>query len=183
MSLLIQTYSGKTFDLLNPDPFLIDISDIAHSLSMQCRFGGHSKEFYSVANHCLLVSLNVPEEDAMAGLLHDATEAYCQDIISPLKSYLPQYKNIEEGIWEAIAYKYKLPETLPRSVKNMDCAVSMTEIRDLITGKPQWINPEPLDIEYARPLKIHIHPFTQSASRHTFLKQFHYLKGKYNAKK
>src|ERR1700722_9509595 len=85
----ITTYTGKIFRPLHPDAVDICIEDIAHALSMQCRFTGHSREFYSVGDHCLWVSDVAAElgrpEDALWGLLHDASEAYLHDIASPIK--------------------------------------------------------------------------------------------------
>ena len=178
----IQTQSGKIIDLLHPDPYLLNINDIAHALSHLCRFGGHTREFYSVANHSLLVALNVPEEDAMAGLMHDATEAYCQDLVGPLKALLPDYRDIEAGLWEAIAWKYRLPEELPASVKQADKIVLVTEQRDLmVTFACETCAKNCLGD--ALPLSYHIQPLSQVASRSAFLKHFHYLKEKRNAKK
>lgn len=78
----IKTFSGKHFyyDRINKDD--IDINDIAVSLSNICRFAGHLSHFYSVAQHAVLCSQLVPQEFAFEALMHDATEAYCQDIYS-----------------------------------------------------------------------------------------------------
>src|SRR4051812_6540197 len=81
----MQTISGKAFFPLDPRPADVDIQDIAHALAFQCRFGGHVKEFYSVAEHSVRVSLICAHEDAKWGLLHDATEAYLSDIVRPVK--------------------------------------------------------------------------------------------------
>ena len=51
-----QTFTGRQFFPLDPDPQDIDIVDIAHSLAMQCRYNGHTDRFYSVAEHCVHVS-------------------------------------------------------------------------------------------------------------------------------
>ena len=82
----IITFTGKIIDPINPDPEDIDIRDIAHSLSQQCRFTGHTSEFYSVAEHSVLVSEAVPARDAALGLMHDATEAYLADLAKPIKA-------------------------------------------------------------------------------------------------
>lgn len=185
MSTSIQTHSGKIIDLIHPDPFLVNINDIAHALANLCRFGGHTKEFYSVANHSLLVALHVPAEDAFAGLMHDATEAYCQDLIGPLKALISGYRDIEAGFWEAIAWKYRLPENLPQSVKDMDYVLCTTEIRDLLNGDTSWMGLGTTAMSQANytPLKARIQPLSRTASRSAFLKHFHFLKGIHNAKK
>jgi 5'-deoxynucleotidase YfbR-like HD superfamily hydrolase len=134
----IQTFTGRRFDLLDPQPDMIHVGDIAHALSLLCRFTGHTRRFWSVASHSVLVSTIVPPEDAFAGLMHDAPEAYIGDVSSPLKSLLPEYKAIERGIWRAIADKFGIREKLPRSVKDADLSALMTE-RDYFFG----LSPEP----------------------------------------
>lgn len=107
----IKTFSGKHFyyDKINKDD--IDINDIAVSLSNICRFAGHLSHFYSVAQHAVLCSQLVPQEFAFEALMHDATEAYCQDIPAPLKRLLPDYKRMEEKIDAVIREKYGLGMT------------------------------------------------------------------------
>lgn len=88
---MVQMYpSGVYVNLLDPDPALICPADIAHHLGMTCRYGGGVRRFYSVAEHSLLVVdllrwLGQPAEIVVAGLLHDAAEAYVGDVIAPLK--------------------------------------------------------------------------------------------------
>ncbi|MGI5432793.1 HD family hydrolase [Escherichia coli] len=99
----IKTFSGKHFyyDKINKDDIVIN--DIAVSLSNICRFAGHLSHFYSVAQHAVLCSQLVPQEFAFEALMHDATEAYCQDIPAPLKRLLPDYKRMEEKIDAVLA--------------------------------------------------------------------------------
>lgn len=94
-----QTYSGRAFEVLDPDPATICIEDIAHSLALTCRFGGHCSGHYSVAEHSIRVMYRTSELLAqrghvndilsrrilLAALLHDAAEAYLCDMSSPLK--------------------------------------------------------------------------------------------------
>lgn len=96
---IINTFSGIEFDLLNPNPNDIDIEDIAHELSMLCRFNGHCKEFYSVAEHSVYVSYEIDEEFALIGLLHDAAEAYLGDVPTPLKKLLPEFKRADNQLF------------------------------------------------------------------------------------
>ncbi len=104
---IIQTYTGK---LINPFEIKeedIDIYDIAHSLSMQCRFNGNTKRFYSIAEHSINVSSVLKEmglsyKTQLLGLLHDASEAYLSDVPSPVKKYLPDYLSLEGKLTTSI---------------------------------------------------------------------------------
>lgn len=118
----IRVRSGPLFDLVNPDPALVRIEDIAHALAHICRFTGHTNCFYSVAQHSVLVSELVPKGFELWGLLHDAAEAYIGDVSSPLKSLLPDYKQIEQRMEEAVWGKFGLRGPLPKQVKDADNA-------------------------------------------------------------
>lgn len=128
----VQTYTGRKFDLLAPTADMICLRDIAHALSQLCRFTGHTRRFYSVAEHAIWVSLHVPPDDALAGLMHDATETYLGDVSSPLKALLPDYKLMEQRLWNVIADKYGIARELPASVKEWDLRALVTERRDLL---------------------------------------------------
>ncbi len=103
------TYTGKLIDLENVKAEDICIRDIAHALSLLCRYNGHTKHFYSVAEHCVLLS----KAEGMPGtplarLLHDAAEAYLGDVSSPLKPFLHYYQYLEDRIQKVIAEKYRI---------------------------------------------------------------------------
>ena len=137
----ITTFSGVLFWPLLPNPDDIRIADIAHALSQQCRFAGHSREFYSVAEHSVRVSLLGRPEDALWGLLHDASEAYLTDVLAPMKE-LPQfeaYRAAERSLQGTIAVRFGLSTEQPRSVTEADRAVLGIEICDLLRplGSPQ----------------------------------------------
>ncbi|MBQ9745602.1 MAG: HD domain-containing protein [Clostridia bacterium] len=107
----ITTFTKKTFDPLAPEAELIDVRDIAHSLSMLCRANGHFPTFYSVAQHSLncmreAKERGLSERVQFACLIHDASEAYISDITRPVKSALPEYKEIEKKLESAIYEKY-----------------------------------------------------------------------------
>jgi hypothetical protein len=150
----ILTYTGKRFDLYEPEAHLIDPRDIAHSLAHLCRFNGHTREFYSVAQHCCMVAELVPDEDKLAALLHDATEAYIGDMVRPLKQWMHAYQDVENWIWERICTRFDLAQDLPPSVRQADLIALATERRDLMPTDPAiWdclIGIEPM-VETIRP--------------------------------
>ena len=136
----IQTLSGKHFDYLNAQKDDVDIEDIATALSNICRFAGHLPEFYSVAQHSVLCSQIVPAEYAFEALMHDAAEAYCQDIPAPLKRLLPDYRRIETQVDDLIRSKFGLPLHQSDLVKYADLTMLATERRDLeIDDGTQWL--------------------------------------------
>lgn len=95
---IIDTASGVRLDLDNPRPEDIRIEDVAEGLSKVCRFGAQAREYYSVAQHALLVRWLVAEaghpELALAALHHDSHEAYLCDIPSPLKRKIRKATNV-----------------------------------------------------------------------------------------
>ena len=117
---VIRTYTGRWFNVFEPDPESIHIKDIAKSLSKQCRFGGHTRLFYSVAEHSIECSYLVPDEHKLAALLHDASEAYLIDVPRPIKKKLIGYKEIEDGVMTAIAHKFGFDYPFHPSVKQAD---------------------------------------------------------------
>lgn len=127
----IQTLSGKKFDYLNSTTDDVEIEDIATALSHICRFSGHLPEFYSVAQHSVLCSQIVPPEFAFEALMHDAAEAYCQDIPAPLKALLPDYRRIEERVEQLIRAKFSITPDMSAVVKYADLVMLATERRDL----------------------------------------------------
>lgn len=140
----IQTHSGKKFYLLDPNPEDVLLEDISHALSMQCRFTGHTKFFYSVAQHSVLVSLYCEKENALYGLLHDASEAYLSDIASPIKKTLNLngYKDIERKLQSAIYKKFNLKDEEPYNVKEIDLRMLVTEANNLMAPlHKDWRNP------------------------------------------
>lgn len=138
----IETYSGDRFYFLKPETQLFKIEDIAHALSMTCRFTGHCKEFYSVAEHSWHVARMLdgcPIEIQLAGLMHDASEAYLTDISSPMKSHLPDYKIMEDKLLEALFAQFGLEYPMHPAIKQADTAMLSTEAHYMLTtGGNTW---------------------------------------------
>lgn len=128
----MQTHSGRAYYPHDPRPEDIYIDDLAHHLSMLCRFTGAVSRFYSVAEHCIHVSKIVPAEHSLVGLLHDAPEAYLNDLNRPLKVGLPGYKRIEEINWLAMCEKFDLPLVMDPCIKEADELVYFIEQRALM---------------------------------------------------
>lgn len=170
----MQTYRGGRFWPLDPRPHEIHVEDVAASLSKICRYNGHCLEFYSVAEHSVYVSRVVPPEDALAGLLHDATEAYVGDVIRPLKSHLAGYAGIEHRVWLALAARFGLPERLPDSVKVADNAVLLAEMAQIMEDPPQpWNVP-------GTAADVEILSLLPSDAKHLFLQRYRELTQKGN---
>jgi len=132
----ITTYSGVRFWPLFPNPDDILIEDIAHSLANLCRFAGHARVFYSVAEHSVRVSQLCRPEDALWGLLHDASEAFLCDVPAPLKE-LPEfeaYRAAEHSLQRIITVRFGLAREQPACVTEADHAMLRIEMRDLLTS-------------------------------------------------
>lgn len=147
MAKTICTSKGVYFDFEHPEVHPYDIEEIAHALSLQCRYTGHCKHHYSIAQHSVLVSYQVPHYMALTGLLHDASEAYLGDVSTHLKSMLPEYKALEARVEEAISDTFNLIHPLPAEVKLADGRMLLTEVRDLIPNRhlQDWPDFEPYD--------------------------------------
>jgi len=190
-----QTYSGKLVSITNPKPEDIDIIDIAHALSMTCRFGGHCREFYSIAEHsirvCEVGQFTCPINNdhpqaiaqALAFLLHDAAEAYIGDLITPLKSNLGGAHELETRWLRAIEQKYGLGTSLSEpsyDVKETDLRVLSFEVVKLFDCvDPTWWT------KFKRPEQqdhfiINVQCWSPPRARREFLRLFNQLYGQLN---
>lgn len=129
----ILTYTGKHYTPFKPSLEDICIEDIAHSLANQCRYIGHTTEFYSVAQHSMHVCGMVPAEYRLEALLHDAAEAYCHDIAAPLKAWLPDYQAMLRQNELAVRLKFGLPAEESQTVKFFDKLVGAYERSSALT--------------------------------------------------
>lgn len=166
----IQTYTGKKFWPLDPRPEDVDIVDIAHALAMQCRFGGHCLRFYPNAEHSVYVSHHCGA-DALAGLLHDGSEAYLLDMLSPIKTYMPDYKAAEKRCQAVVYRRFGLPEVTPESVKVADRRLLKTERMQIMAPSA-----EPWVIDAEEPLPLTIGGWSPSTAKVAFLDRFEQLR-------
>lgn len=169
----IMLFDGRIFDLLNPDPALLDIDVIARSLSRQCRFNGHADRFYSVAEHCVLVSQISPPHLALWGLLHDAAETFVGDMVSPLKAHDPIFQSVEAKIDAAIMHHFGVWRNgwrgdFAAEVKRADRVALATEAAQLMSVGTYWQDqnlPEAITTEW--PLGMSMQA-AENAFLHTF---------------
>jgi len=139
----IRTFTGRN---VIPTALKLEdlcINDIAHALSNQCRFGGHTKNFYSVAQHSVYVADVMFDRygasAALSGLLHDASEAYMVDLPTPIKVLMPAYSAAEYRIQALIEKKFELTVSLNSpEVREIDRVLLATEARDLIGDPRDW---------------------------------------------
>lgn len=162
----VQTFTGRQVWPLNPRVEDICAEDIAHALANQCRYTGHTRQFYSVAQHSVLAAQHCPEAPLWA-LLHDAAEAYLADVARPVKRHLTNYRQIEERLERVIAERFGLPWPMPACVKEIDLRLLATERRDLMATPPiPWVSTENVE-----PLSLRIEPWSAFFAEQLFLKE------------
>lgn len=177
----MQTFTGRYFYPLAPDAGNVDVRDIAHGLAMVCRFGGHTRFHYSVAQHSVIVSRIVPRELALWGLLHDASEAYLGDTIQPLKTQdaWGTFREIEGALQRCIIEQWAgLPWPEPHEVKAADRKALVTERRDVLGAPLVPYDPATWEASGAplpTPMTERIEPWSPDRASVEFLWRFHEL--------
>lgn len=166
----MQTFTGRKFWPLDARPEDVAIDDIAHALSMQCRYAGHCVRFYSVAEHSVhvarwLASQGYGVEIQMAGLLHDATEAYMVDLPRPLKRHIGEYCDAEAALWPVIAERFGLSAQLPDAVHEADNRILGDEIHQNMM-RMDW------HAKHDQPLGVVLEYWTPSRAEQEFVVAF-----------
>jgi hypothetical protein len=163
------TWTGKHFHPWNAKPEEVCIEDIAHALSMQCRFNGHVDRFYSVAEHSVIMSRLVPEGMELAALLHDAAEAYIGDMAHPLKvsGQLDAFNAVEELVLRTICAKFDVEygQTQCEELRVLDRRLCATEAKTFFPESPGWTG------NY-KPAEIVPEGLTPKAAEKAFLARF-----------
>lgn len=167
----IQTFTGKQFWPMDPNPDVISIIDIAVSLSRINRFTGHTTFPYSVAQHSCLVCDILPQEYKKWGLMHDAHEAYVNDMVSPVKKFFPSYQEVETKLMKAVSQRFDLIWPVPKKIVEADYILLATEKRDIMGPAPaDWGKlPNPADLT--------IKEWSHEKACKEFLKRFEKLFG------
>lgn len=171
----IQTYTGRRFYPLAPEKSEFCIEDIAHALSNLCRFTGHCDRFYSVAQHSVIVSYLVPKKLALAGLLHDSSEAYVTDIARPLKHLVEfePYRQMESKVIDLIFKHFRIVyDPNHEEIKKIDALLLRREAKCLGLLAEDWGH-------YSLPdLDKDIDPVLPKEAKEMFKNRFFELTGK-----
>lgn len=173
----LQTVSGRWVNPFDPDPDQIELTDIARALANQCRFGGHCRTFYSVAQHCVIVSELIEQEgasadDALAALMHDAGEAYLGDLPHPIKHRSElglMFRAAEEPLERVIRSRFAIVDP-PAAVKRVDRALLASERRAFSAERWQW--PELAGVE---PLGLQLEAWSPDDAAEAFIRRFEEL--------
>jgi len=168
----MQTFTGRAFWPMDPQPEEVCIEDIAHALSHICRYVGHCLRFYSVAEHSVLLYRFAPAEFKKAALMHDSPEAYVVDLPRPLKPFIRSYKYIERDVAEAIQKKFDLPNICPPEVAKLDARILQDEQQQNMSSPPmswstQALEPLGVKLEFWSPQVAEV--MFLSAYREAFL--------------
>lgn len=172
----ILTYTGRQFYPMAPRQEDLCVEDIAHALSNICRFNGHVREFYSVAQHCVLVSYAVNLEHALAALLHDASEAYLCDVPRPVKcsDVMQEYRLAEARLEALINSRFGINIHAPE-VRAADELLLMAERRDLMSEHQLWPSVDCMI--------THINGWNPNLAEYYFIARFEELSKRMNIKK
>lgn len=167
----ISTHLVPRFYFLEPRGEDILIEDIAHALSMLCRFGGHGGFFYSVAEHSVVMSNVLEGEGAssltvLAGLLHDAEEAYLPDIPRPIKLLMPEALEMYKTLNSAIMRKFRLEGADWGLIKEIDHRLCTTEAKALGVWNKDWE-------DTGKPLEVVVAGWPSKLAKRAFLARYY----------
>ena len=147
---VVGTYNKHLVNILDPDPETIFLEDIVQGLVHTCRWNGQVKHFYSVAQHSLHVCDLVAPELRLQALFHDASEAFMNDLSSPVKQLLPQYKLLENKLMKAIATRFGFEWPMHHMVKIADADALEIEHLNLRMGNDWACQKEDPKIVYMK---------------------------------
>lgn len=171
----IETYTGRMVTPVDPDPITLCVTDVAHALANKCRYSGHTRRFYTVAEHSWLMAeyalAKGDRESARWALIHDAVEAYLPDVPRPLKPFLANWKELEANMERAVKEHFdEYPNAAVEGlVHSLDTRILLTEAQVLLPSRGQrW------EID-AKPLDTRLRCWQPSIARRNFLEAFEVL--------
>lgn len=177
MSPEVMLSSGSLFDYDRLNVQDVSIDDIAHALSNICRFGGHSRQFYSVAEHSIrvadILAVNGADQATVyTGLMHDAVEALVGDMPAPLKQLLPDYRKLEKKLAAELAWRFGFSQIMPQAVKAADIEALAWEFPRLMKDPAAFVWPYEIKPQYPDPMEAVFFPRSPTNSKQTFLLYF-----------
>lgn len=169
----IRLRSGCYFDFIDPQPDQFTLADIAGALAKICRFGAQCDHFYSVAEHsihCAEQALQdgMPLDTQIALLMHDSPEAFCGDMVKPLKVMLPEYSAVEKRVEAAIAEKFLIDFERERyTIREIDHAMLIAERLQLFSRDDvEWTGEREV-----RKLTVHIGAWRPEEAEARFMRK------------
>lgn len=177
----IQTFTGLEFYPLDPKPSNISPLDVAHALSLKCRYTGHCEFFFSVAQHSVLLAdwvahLGGSVVDQRWALMHDASEAYLPDVAGPIKRHIPGFCEIEDRVLRAVAERFHLPWPKNPWITDLDRNFYWRERRVLLKDV-DWCSQDPELVTGEMVDTIPIEHWTPERAKQEFWVMFCHLFG------
>ena len=175
----ILTSTGRQLWPSDPRAGDFDVGEIAHNLSLVCRFTGSVAVAYPVSSHSVMVQEIIRDcggslVEQLQGLMHDAPESIISDIPAPIKRFLPDVVKAEKKIWKAMAEQFGVPEKMSPLVKAADRISLITERRDLMPDSPHaWKG-----YDNVKPISSHVKIMSAKSAEKLFLERFHHLRSK-----
>lgn len=167
----IELLNGKMFDFMNPDPDAMSIEEFAHVGSNICRFAGHVRYFYPLTQHLLNTSLIVAPGHEKPALLHDKSEGYTNDIVTPLKIQVPLFKEIETKIEAGESARYGVPYPFSPEVKLADLQMLAIEKHILKPSSSHWAILDGIEWEHLLD-RVIMSPMTPDMAKRAFLQRW-----------
>jgi hypothetical protein len=171
----ITLLSGCMFNYTKPEESEVTIEDIASALSNVCRFSGHLPRFYSVAQHLVNTSRIVPVDDAFTALMHDTSEAFTNDLPTPLKAAFPIFKELETKIEKAMSNKFDFEFPYPDAVKLADTQMLLLEKTYVKEDKHKWEYYKGVKFKHLLP-KVDLDSWQPRRAKREFLERYYELK-------
>lgn len=168
----METHTGRKFFPAAPKAEDLTIFDIAHALSLKCRYSGHTKSFYSVAEHSVSLALyarylRLPAATQFHFLMHDGNEAYLPDVCRPIKHFFPDLIIMEKNLDATIRAWCDLDQEVPAIVKEFDSRIIRDERTQVMMASPNAWQTDAL-----QPLGVVLHGYLPAVAEARFLQAY-----------